>query len=270
MLKRTKSKVLSGRSSALFSAVKRSTFASRAGIGVALRDLVLRIAEVGRVVVRNDAALRADDVREDLGVVAARRIQVEHGHAGLHAEEGDHLGGLAVRVLREVLGQAVGRGERGRDRVARGGGCRRRSVLPARRGSRGFVRGRARLRAGGEQSGEQQYRQRAHRQSPGRKNACQPRRRLRRYQARRRTFGTRRFTQRTARNEHAERRWRRPLRGAASLTRYRRRCRTVSVRRRSGSPRVCSLQRLLEVRILHSDPVAELRRDLAWLRDPGS
>ena len=86
---------------------------------VARRDRLGREAGVRRIVVGDDLSLGADRAGEELGVVAARREDVDHVHPGGDARELEHLLRLAARILLQVGLRAVGTGDGGRDRGLR-------------------------------------------------------------------------------------------------------------------------------------------------------
>jgi len=87
------------------------------------------IEHEGRVL-RDHAAARADDAREQLGGVAAAREQIRDVPAGLDAEEREHLRRMTTCVERAIVVGALGRRDDRRDaRVddrCRGWRCRRR------------------------------------------------------------------------------------------------------------------------------------------------
>ena len=68
-------------------------------------------APAARGVCAVDAAARPDGARQQLGRVAAAGADVEHHHAGPHADEGEHLDRLAAHVVAAIGVAAVGAGD---------------------------------------------------------------------------------------------------------------------------------------------------------------
>ena len=81
-------------------------------VGEALLPGILDPVVVGGVVEEQHVPLGADEVAEQLAVVAVRRQVVRHLHAGLDAREAQHFDRVIERVALAILGAAPGVSDR--------------------------------------------------------------------------------------------------------------------------------------------------------------